>query len=228
MQIYCPDYNEGTRNDYTRGKNQMKVILGVIKAATKLKDPNQAINILDTISKNFQTNITAEDALSLYNLGKSILISDSSNLINVQRLQLSGKNVWGSVYDTSSKSYPAVTLPYKESINEIKNEIEMNLGIKESQNIKEISFDLNNLFQDTLLGSGKYSNTGITTLKDMSNMSLEDIKSYINSINKTLYLIDETTNNEIYDTNGYYYSYQKEHKDTIINQLDSVTIYVRK
>ena len=33
------------------GKNQMKVIMGIVKAATKLTDPNQAVNILEKISK---------------------------------------------------------------------------------------------------------------------------------------------------------------------------------
>ena len=70
--------------------------------------------ILEKIEKNFQTNVTTNDILSLYDLGKSLVISNNTNLINIKRLQLTGKGVWGKIYEESSKSYPAVTIPYQE------------------------------------------------------------------------------------------------------------------
>ena len=100
MAKYCPTWTQGSRNDYTRGKNQMKLILGVANAATKLNNPNKAVEILEVIKPNFQTNVKSKDLLTLYNLAKSIVVSDSSNLVNVQRMQLSGYGVWGKVYDT--------------------------------------------------------------------------------------------------------------------------------
>ena len=59
----------------------MKLILGVANAATKLNNPNKAVEILEVIKPNFQTNIKSKDLLSLYNLAKSIVISDSSNFL---------------------------------------------------------------------------------------------------------------------------------------------------
>ena len=49
MAIYCPTDDQGDRSDYTRGKNQIKVIQGIIEKAAKLKDPNQALEILEKI-----------------------------------------------------------------------------------------------------------------------------------------------------------------------------------
>lgn len=230
MAKYCPTYTEGLRNDYTRGKNQMKVILGVIKAATKLDSPNKAIEILESISSNFQTNVKTKDVLSLYNLGKSIVISDSANLINIQRLQLTGQDAWGMVYEKSTNSYPAVILPYKESIEEIKNAIDENLGKKELTPTKEITFDINNPYKDIVNGNGNYTDTGIITLKNMSLMSVSDIKDYANEINKKILFIDYNTKEtiDINDYSNYYFYSQNEHKDTIINQIDTITIYVKK
>ena len=109
MKTYCPTWTEGSRSDFTRGKNQIKVILGIVNAATKkLTNPDEAINILNSIKSNFQTNITNKDILSLYNLGKSLVISDSTNLVNVERMQLKTYGVWRKVYEPASKSYPAV------------------------------------------------------------------------------------------------------------------------
>ena len=48
MKKHCPTWTEGKRNDFTRGKNQIKVILGIVNAATKkLTNPDEAINILN-------------------------------------------------------------------------------------------------------------------------------------------------------------------------------------
>ena len=164
MGQYCPDLKDGDRSDYTRGKNQMKVILGIVNAATKLKNPNQALEVLQTIDKNFQTNIKSDDVMSLYNLGKSLLLNNGSNLVNVQRSQLNGYNAYKYIYDTASKSYPAVTIPYTGSINDIKEEININLGKKKPTLIKEISFNINEPFKDEVIGNKSYTQSKIPTL----------------------------------------------------------------
>lgn len=228
MANYCPNLKDGTRNDYTRGKNQIKVIMGIVNAATKLKDPNEALDILKTIDKNFQTNIKSDDVMSLYNLGKSILINGSTNLINIQRSQLNGYNAYKYIYDTSSKSYPAVTIPYTGSINDIKELINTNLDKKELKAIKNISFDINNKYEDELIGDGKYTQSKIPTLKNLSSYSLNDIKTYASNNKLKLKFIDVDTNIEITNYEGYKFYSQKEHKDTILNQIDTLTIYIKK
>ena len=172
----------------------MKVILGIIKAATKMTDPNQAIDILTTIKPNFQTNIKTNDVLSLYGLGKSIIINDSANLVNIQRMQLKGYGVYKYVYDPSSKSYPDVTIPYKGSINDIKKEININLGKSKATLVKKASFDLNNLYQDIVVGQGSYSESRISVLKSMSGYSVDQIKNYARSNGLTLKFKDIDTN----------------------------------
>lgn len=228
MANYCPNLKDGTRNDYTRGKNQIKVIMGIVNAATKLKDPNEALDILKTIDKNFQTNIKSDDVMSLYNLGKSILINGSTNLINIQRSQLNGYNAYKYIYDTSSKSYPAVTIPYTGSINDIKELINTNLDKKELKAIKNISFDINNKYEDELIGDGKYTQSKIPTLKNLSSYSLDDIKTYASNNKLKLKFIDVDTNIEITNYEGYKFYSQKEHKDIILNQIDTLTIYIKK
>ena len=230
MGLHCAKYNEGVRNDYTRGKNQMKVILGIVEAGTKLRDPNQAINVLETIKANFQTNIKSKDVLSLYNLAKSIVISDNSNLVNIQRSQLSGYNAWHHVYEPSSKSYPAVTIPYTGSINDIKKEIKNNLSTSNNNLIKKTSFDLNKPYEETLVGQGKYSQAKINTLKSMQGNSVDAIKAYAsnNKLKLSFINIDNNQTVNISNWNEYSFHSQKEHKDTIIDQISTLTIYVKK
>ena len=230
MATYCPTWTDGTRNDYTRGKNQMKVILGVVNSATKINDPNKIVSILETIKSNFQTNITSKDLLSLYNLGKSIVVSSNTNIVNVQRMQLSGYSVWGSVYEPASKSYPAVTIPYRGSINDIKEQINANLNNEKITAIKKMSFDLNNPYKDTIIGDKTYSEGRIATLNDVSSYSVSKIKDYASSNGLKLKFIDSSTGNQVSlsDWSSYYFNYQVEHKDTILDQVSTLTIYVKK
>lgn len=228
---HCSDeWNKGKRNDFVRGKNQMKIIMGVANAATKLTDPNQAISILEKIKPNFQTNITTKDVLSLYSLAKSIVINDSANLVNLQRMQLKTYNVWGKIYEPSSKGYPAVQVPYQGSIDAIKKEIKANLGKSKIELIKTASFDLNKLYEDTLIGQGKYTTPTVNTLKNLSGYSVANIKSYASKNKLKLKFIDYNTNKEVsIDVWGdYKFHSQKEHVDTMIDQLSSLTIYVKK
>ena len=228
---HCSDeWNQGNRSDFQRGKNQMKIIMGIANAATKLKDPNDAIAILEKIKSNFQTNITTKDVLSLYNLAKSIVLNDSSNLVNVQRMQLKTYSVWGKVYEPQSKGYPAVQIPYQGSINDIKKEINANLGKTKTELIKKASFDLNNLYEETLIGQGTYTAPTINTLKRLSSYSVDEIKSYASKNNLKVKFIDYSTNKEVSidSWTDYKFHSQKEHVDTLIDQLSSLTIYVKK
>lgn len=229
MQQYCPTYTGGVRNDYQRGKNQMKVIMGIVKAATKLTDPNQAVNILEKISSNFQTNVSTDDVLSLYGLAKSLVISDTTELVNVQRLQLKGYNAWGTVYEPSSKSYPAVTIPYTGSIKDIKNEMNINLGKSKYTLIKSISFDLNKPYESTIIGQDKYTQEKIKTMPNLSTYSVSEIKTFASNNNKTLQFVDVDTNQnvDIYDYSTYHFYSQSVHKDTILDMVNDIVIKVK-
>lgn len=229
MQQYCPTYTEGVRNDYQRGKNQMKVIMGIVKAATKLTDANQAIDILEKISKNFQTNVTSDDILSLYSLAKSLVISDTTDLINVQRLQLKGYNAWGSIYDASSKSYPAVSIPYSGSIKDIKREMNINLGKEDYTLVKSMSFDLNKPYESIVVGQGNYTQSKIKTMPNLSDYSVSDIKSFASSNNKSLEFIDVDTgqNVDIDEFSLYHFYSQSVHKDTILETISNIVIKVK-
>ena len=230
MAKYCASWNKGSRSDYTRGKNQMKVILGIVNSATKISNPNDVVSILTKIKANFQTNIKTKDLLSLYNLAKSIVVSDTSNIVNVQRMQLSGYNAWGKIYEPASKSYPAVTIPYQGSINDIKKEINTNLKNSSVNGDKKIKFDINNQYKDTIIGQGSYSSPSIRTLKDLSSSSVSSIKSYASSNGLSLKFIDSSNGKQVSidDFSNYKFHYQKEHKDTLLDQLNSLTIYVKK
>jgi LCP family protein required for cell wall assembly len=238
MAQYCPTYNKGTRNDFTRGKNQMKIIMGIANAAVKTKDPNKLLSIMDSIKKNFQTNITSKDILKLYNLAKSMVISDSTNLVNIERLQLAGYNVnvtgGITIFDPvlgkykEDYGYPQVTIPYKGSIEDIKDAIKNNLNNTSIKAITKISFDIDNPYTTTIIGDKTYKEDKVTTLKNLSSYSLDEIRTYASKNGLSVKFIDKDTNKEINDLDSYTFSSQKEHVYTILDQIDTLTIYVKQ
>ena len=224
MNKYCPDRNGGTRNDYTRGKNQIKVIMGIAKSAiNKLTNPNEAINILNTIKKNFQTNVKASDITQLYNLGKSLLLTNSTTLVNIERMQLKG--FYQDIYQAG-----AITIPYEGSINDIKEAIKVNLGKSNGTEVKKISFDINKLYEDTIVGQGEYTKKYIPTLKNLAGYSVEEIKSLGSNNNITIKFVDIDSNSTVSISSwGEYkfYSQSVKPKNTLVS-IKSLTIYVKK
>ena len=115
-------------------------------------------------------------------------------------------------------------------IIEVKKEININLDKLTQLPIKNITFDLNKPYESEIIGLGNYSNINIQTLKDLSKYNITQIKQYAQSINKELKIIDYDTNQEvnINNYNEYNFHSQKEHKDIILDQIQSITIYVKK
>ena len=142
-------------------------------------------------------------------------------------MQLKTYSAWGKIYD---RGYPAVELPYQGSINDIKKQININLGKSKPTLIKKISFDLNDPYQDSVVGQGNYSKSTLNTLKDVSSYSFDKLRSYASSNNLTLKFIDVDTNKQISlnDYSEYRFYSQKEHKDTLISTISTLTIKVKK
>jgi hypothetical protein len=115
------------------------------------------------------------------------MVSDNMNIVNIQRMQLSG--YYKKIYEPQSKSYPSVTFPYQGSINDIKKEIKANLKNTTASGSKKISFDLNNPYKDKIIGQGSYSASSIPTLKSMSGLSVSSIRSYASEHNLKLRFI---------------------------------------
>ena len=145
-------------------------------------------------------------------------------------MQLKTYGVWKKVYEPASKSYPAVEIPYNGSIKDIKKAININLGKTKPTLIKTASFDLNKPYESVLVGNGKYTQSTIATLADVSKYTVSELKSYALRNSLKLSFIDVDTNKtvSINDYTNYRFYSQKEHTKIILDQLSTLTIYVKK
>lgn len=156
---YCSSkWTNYVSNDFIRGQHQQEVLKAILNKLKSATDLNTIYNLIDTISNNLETNMSKTEILSLYNIGKDILTKATGNvdeLISMQRLYLSGVDAY--IYDASSGLTLYNYVLYEESIEEVKNAMKENLGLKEKETIKTFAFDSTEEYEEKIIGKGKYS-----------------------------------------------------------------------
>lgn len=156
---YCSSkWTDYVSNDFIRGQHQQEVLKAILNKLKNISDLNTVYKLLDTISNSMQTNMSTNEILSLYNVGKDILAKNTGNiedLISMQKLYLSGKDAY--IYDT----YTGLTLYnyvlYDESVSDVKKAMKVNLGLEEVEVIKEFDFDALEEYEEKVIGKGEYT-----------------------------------------------------------------------
>lgn len=168
-------------NDFVRGQHQQEVVRALLNKVKNIKDLNQIYDLLDTISTNMNTNMSSEQILSLYNVFKDISKKASKNtnmdqLLGFQRLYLNGYSQM--IYDyggTNLTLYNYVL--YDDSVKAVSNAMKVNLGKKTQKKIKKFSFDINNPYEEEVIGQKEASKTSLVLLPSFIGSTV----SYANS-----------------------------------------------
>ena len=171
--------------DLDRGLNQQLVIQGIVNKAKDMKNINQVMDVLNTITNNLDTNFTEQQILSFYDIAKDImnnaLQKDDADLINIEQLYLDGTGQM--IYDERSRMVLWDYVPNTKSRDDIINAMKINLGEKEPDMIKEFSFSINDEdYEKTVTGTGPYK-TAFTydLLPDFTGDSEGAARSYANA-----------------------------------------------
>ena len=195
---YCSkEWTNYNSNDFIRGQNQQLVIQGMLNKLKNVNSIDTFYDMLNSISQSMETNMSTENILSFYNIAKDILIkntssnTDLSSLIGFQRLYLSGYDQTIVDYDSNSNSGSKLALynfvPYQGSINDISKAMKINLGLLKDEPIKSFDFDINDPYEEKVIGKGRYSNEGgISLLPSFVGKSLSETQSYCSARGITL------------------------------------------
>lgn len=207
---YCSrEWTNYQSNDFVRGQNQQLVIQGMLNKIKNVNSIDTFYDMLNSISESMETNMSTENILSFYNIAKDILVkntgsnSELSSLIGFQRLYLSGYDKTIVDYDSNSNSGSKLALynfvPYQGSINDISRAMKINLGIINDEPIKSFDFDINDEYEEVVIGKGKYNEGGISLLPSFVGGSLSQAQSFCNSRGITLNVEKVETNSSSYD-----------------------------
>lgn len=193
-----------TINDIKRGENQQLIVKGLMNKLKSIKSVNTIYNLLDTISNNMETNMNTNEILSLYNIGKEIVLKrNSSNIdeiIKIKKLFINGYDAYIYDYDNITKAGTKLTLynyiPYTESIDTIKTAMKINLGLldsnlDESDEIGRVGSGANVYVFPNFVGDN------ISTVKEYcDNKGIKLNIKYVTSKNNNL-SVGEVTNQSI-------------------------------
>ncbi|MBR2832909.1 MAG: LCP family protein [Bacilli bacterium] len=181
----APKWTNYNSSDFVRGQHQQQVIMSLMNKFKSVNSLDQVHNLLDTISNNMNTNMSTQQILSLYNVFKDISkkaegSSDMADLLGIQKLYLNGHDQ--RIYDyggTNLSLYNYVL--YDDSIKAVSDAMKENLGIKKAKPIKKFSFNINNPYEEIIIGKDKTSKISLTLLPNFIGQSLSYVNSFCGS-----------------------------------------------
>ncbi len=191
MKKYCPTYSEGKRDDIERGKNQQKVIDGILNGLKNIKKIDELYSLLDVMSESFETNMTTNQILSLYDVAKNMLLSKSN--LSFNSLYLSGYDTL--IWDDSFKDQLYNYYYYRQSLKDIVKEMNINLEKEAPELIKKINFSINNFYEKPVIGQGPYNETRINLLPNFVGKNISTLNNWKNSnkVNVMINYVDVKT-----------------------------------
>lgn len=211
--------------DFQRGQNQQLVVEGMINSLKSIKNVNTVVSIFDTISKNIDTNLTKEQILSLYEVGKKMIIGNNNNTLNIQKTFLRGYDTYVNEYGIDSLRYAFFN--YKGSLNEITTAMKINLGLIEPTLIKSMSFDLNNLYERTIIGDKVYSEARVVQIPDFTTYTIESAIKWLKS-NNISYVINNISGESITEQDYINYKIVSHNPEAYVlaQSVNSITLNV--
>lgn len=144
-----------TRGDLDRGNNQQLLLKALLNEVKNIRNINQILDILTTISNNIDTNMTTNQILSLYNIMKDIMKigrNNQENIIPIQKLELVGDGKM--IYDESSKLNLWNYVLKEESVDAVSKAIKDNS--KDENLIKTFDYTIQKQYQQKSIGSGPF------------------------------------------------------------------------
>lgn len=181
--------------DFQRGQNQQLVVEGMIGSLKNVKSVEDFYKILDTIGKNMDTNMTTEEMLSFYNIGKNLLLKSGDVNLNITKTFLTGYDQYITVGNSKSYTFQY----YKQSLAEIVKAMKINLGLLKKEEIKTFNFDLNTPYEKKIIGKTYYSDEQrVSLMPNLSSYTLDEAKTWASRNGFTLTVKEALVESETY------------------------------
>ncbi len=177
---------EGNRSDFTRGQNQQLVLKAMLNKMKSIDNISTVYKILDSLGNNMVTNMSTDTMLSLYNVGKDILVKtngtdrDISKIVNIQKLKFTSTTKTIKIGNLNLST----VINYDESVQRVSEAMKVNLGLKEPAVVKTFEFDVNNSYEETIIGTKLYgggAGSDIVLLPDFVGKDISYVESWAQS-----------------------------------------------
>jgi len=174
-------------DDFVRGQNQQLVVKAMLNKLKEVRSLDTVYDILDTVGNNMATNMTTDEILSLYNIGKDVLSRTDEDMavedvLSMQHLYISGSDAYIYDYSTINGQGTRMRLynfvPYQESLDAVIQAMKVNLGMAEPEMQKTFAFDASVPYEESIIGKMSSGSTNLTLLPDFTGSSVSYVQSY--------------------------------------------------
>ena len=204
-------------SDLARNRHQQEVITAMTKEVRKIRSISQIEEILDVISNNIETNMSVDQILSFYDVGKSMLSGSNTNELAIKKTAISTYplRVWRGKAYTSALGY------YQESLDKIIDLMKQNLELKSAKADYSFEFHGYNGYVEKVTGKNVFGEKTLTTLASYIGSSQSYASDYCikNKISCTFeYRDSDQPYGIIID--------QSVHDGVLLRNVSSVTFYM--
>lgn len=163
--------------DFQRVQHQQLVVEGIANSAKNLKNVDAFFKVLDSISANIDTNMSTNQMMNLYNVGKNMIFSaNSGSMINIQKTYLTGYDL--TMYVNNLRSSVYTFQYYEQSLEEIKHALKVTLELEDNELIKTFNFSVNDTYEVPVIGKKYYTVKRQESIPNFKNKTLEYAKSW--------------------------------------------------
>lgn len=171
--------------DFQRVQHQQLVVEAIANSAKNLSSINDFYSVLDAISINIDTNMSTNEMLNLYNVGKNMIFgSNNGSMINIQKTYLTGYDLTMYVNNLRARVYTFQY--YEQSLEEIKEALKINLELITPTPITEFNFSVNEEYEIPVIGKKYYTVQRNETIPDFTDRTLAYVKNWCESRNITV------------------------------------------
>ena len=211
--------------DFQRIEHQQLLVESTLNKIKSIRSIDQIYEVLEAISKNVETNISTEEILNLYNVGKKIIFNNNTSL-NIEKAYLTGYDLTmyipglGNVYTFQY---------YEQSLKEIIESMKINLEIKKPTPIKTFNFSANKTYEPPVIGKKYYNEEKNEALPNFVDSTIQYLQEWA-SIRKISVKIDYITENmSEYDGNKNNIIIEQDIRyGTLVSTIDTINVKVIK
>ena len=183
------------RGDIDRIQNQQLVVEAITKELKEIRSYKEFEKILNTITNNMLTNMSTEQILSFYNIGKDMIKNSlkGNDFITIEKTYLEYYDL--PVYLKGSNTVTSALGYYTESLNAIKDLMKNNMSTKELNSFAPFNYERGIEFEPIPIGKGITKGKNDITMPKLIGKTITDAQYVANLYGLILNVNYESTGN---------------------------------
>lgn len=216
---YARNRHQFAIGDIARNQHQQQVIEAMAHELKNINSITEFQNLLETVSNNIETNMTPEQMMSFYTVGKDMLINSSGNSLSIKKTYLSYYNL--PVWQPRAERYTSALGYYPESLEAIIKLMKINLELETEQPTKTFSISYNEDYTTPLVGKGLTGGEKLERVKSFIGASETEALNWC-QLNQLSCSFETITD---YQLAGLIIN-QSAHEGELVKSISKITFYI--